>query len=93
MARKLRVESPGAVDPLMNRGDHREEILRGDPDRERLGAALAERTPGDPEKWAEAVRLRVETAMTVKWIAGRFQRGAPGYLNHRLYRERHEKGE
>ena len=93
MARKLRVEYPGAVDPLMNRGGHREEIFRDEPGRERLGAALAERAKGDPEKWAVAVRLRAETAMTVQWIAGRLQRGAPGYLNHLLYRERHEKGE
>ena len=77
----------------MNRGAHREENFRGDPARERFGAALAERAKGDPEKWAVAVRLRAETAMTVQWIAGRLQRGAPGYLNHLLYRERHEKGE
>ena len=93
MARKLRVEYPGAVYHLMNRGDHREAIFRDDPPRERFGAAPAEPAKGDPEKWAVAVRLRAETAMTVKWIAGRFQMGAPGYVNHLLYRDRHEKGE
>jgi len=75
----------------MNLGDHREEILRDDPDRERLGAALAERPQDAPEEWGVAVRLRPETAVTVQWIAGRFQMGASGYLNHLLYRERHEK--
>ena len=88
MARKLRVEYPGAVDPLINRGDHRAEIFRDEPDRERYGAALGERVKGDPEKWAVAVRLRAETAMTAKWIAGRLQMAAP--VNPLLYRERHE---
>ena len=54
---------------------------------------LTERAKGDPEKLAVAVRLRAETAVTVKWIAGRLQMGAPGYLNHLLYRERNEQGE
>ncbi len=38
----------------------------------------AVRAKGDPEKLAVAVRLRAETAVTVKWIAGRLQMGAPG---------------
>ncbi len=54
---------------------------------------LRERAKGNPEKLAVAVRLRVETTVTVKWSAGRLQRGAPGYLNHLLDRERNEKGE
>ena len=45
------------------------------------------------EKLAVAVPLRAKTAVTVKWIAGRLQMGAPGYLNHLLYRERNEQGE
>ena len=36
---------------------------------------LRERAKGDPEKLAVAVRLRAETAVTVKWIAGRLQMG------------------
>ena len=32
MARQPRVEYPGALYHVMNRGDHREEIVRGDPD-------------------------------------------------------------
>ena len=41
---------------------------------------LARRTKGDPGKVAMAVRLRAETAVTVKWIAQRLQMGAPGYV-------------
>ena len=33
MARKLRVEYPGAIYHVMNRGDHREPIFRDDDDR------------------------------------------------------------
>jgi REP element-mobilizing transposase RayT len=47
---------------------------------------LARRAKGDAGKVAIAVRLRAETAMTVRWIAARLQMGAPGYVNHLLYR-------
>ena len=44
MARKLRIEYPGAIYHVRNRGDHREDIFRDDPDRELfitgLGVAL-----------------------------------------------------
>ena len=36
MARKLRVEYPGAIYHLMNRGDRREPIFQDDPDRRRF---------------------------------------------------------
>jgi hypothetical protein len=42
MARKLRVEYPGAVYHLMSRGDHREPIFRDDRDRQRFLETLAE---------------------------------------------------
>src|SRR5436190_12768542 len=42
MARKLRVEYPGAIYHLMNRGDRREPIFRDDEDRERFLATLGE---------------------------------------------------
>jgi REP element-mobilizing transposase RayT len=42
MARKLRVEYPGAVYHLMNRGDRREAIFQDDPDRQRFVETLAE---------------------------------------------------
>ena len=42
MARKLRVEYPGAIYHLMNRGDRREPIVKDDQDRQRFLATLAE---------------------------------------------------
>ena len=42
MARKLRVEYPGAIYHVMNRGDRREEVFKDDPDRERFLATLGE---------------------------------------------------
>jgi putative transposase len=42
MARKLRVEYPGAVYHVMNRGDRREPIFRDDKDRQRLLETLGE---------------------------------------------------
>ena len=49
---------------------------------------LGRRSKGDVVKVALARRLREETVMTVKWIAQRLQMGAPGYVNHLLYRQR-----
>src|ERR1017187_4495725 len=42
MARKLRVEYPGAVYHVMNRGDRREAIFRDDKDRQMFVSTLAE---------------------------------------------------
>ena len=42
MARKLRVEYPGAIYHVMNRGDHREPIFKDDQDRRRFMATLGE---------------------------------------------------
>ena len=42
MARKLRVEYPGAVYHVMNRGDRREPIFRDDADRQRFVNTLGE---------------------------------------------------
>jgi len=42
MARKLRVEYPGAIYHVMNRGDRREPIFRDDADRERFVETLGE---------------------------------------------------
>ena len=54
---------------------------------------LERRAKGDAQKVAMAVRLRAETAVTVKWIAERLRMGAPGYVNYLLYHRRKEKGE
>jgi putative transposase len=40
--RKLRVQYPGAIYHLMNRGDRRQEIFQDDPDRHRFLKTLAE---------------------------------------------------
>ena len=42
MSRKLRIEYPGAMYHVMNRGDQREDIFRDDEDRQRLLATLGE---------------------------------------------------
>ena len=42
MARRLRVEFPGAIYHLMNRGDRREGIFRDDQDRQRFLETLSE---------------------------------------------------
>ena len=42
MARKLRVEYPGAVYHVMNRGDRRNPIFRDDADRQRFVNTLGE---------------------------------------------------
>jgi putative transposase len=46
--------------------------------------ALAERRKGDPEKLNIARRLRQETSMTLKWIAGKLQTGSWTYLSNLL---------
>ena len=42
MARKLRIQYPGAIYHVMNRGDRREAIFEDDQDRERLLESLTE---------------------------------------------------
>ncbi|MGA2852800.1 MAG: transposase [Verrucomicrobiota bacterium] len=66
-----------------------------------LAAALAERgwteeelktrKKGDPVKVEIAARLRRETTMTLRWIAGRLTMGSLAYLNNRLYLARKRK--
>ena len=42
MSRKLRIEYPGAMYHVMNRGDQREDIFRDDDDREKFLCTLGE---------------------------------------------------
>src|SRR5450759_2140293 len=42
MSRKLRIENPGAMYHVMNRGDQREDIFRDDQDRQRFLCTLGE---------------------------------------------------
>ena len=61
MARKLRVEYPGAIYHLMNRGDRREPIFRDDEDRERFLATLGE---------GEGTAQRAVSTTPRRWDAG-----------------------
>lgn len=70
-----------------------ERIVAGELKRRRWGLGELERqAKGDAVKVAIAERLRVETTMTVQWIAERLQMGTPGYVNHLLYRRRKTPG-
>ena len=51
-------------------------------------AELEQRAKGDAGKVGIARKLRAESEVTVQWIAVRLQMGAPGYVNHLLYRQR-----
>jgi putative transposase len=42
MSRKLRIEYPGAMDHVMNRGDQREDMFRDDQDRQKFLSTLGE---------------------------------------------------
>lgn len=50
-------------------------------------AELGRRAKGGAGQVVMAVRLRAETAVTVKWIAERLQMGAPVYVKHFLHRQ------
>ena len=52
---------------------------------------LERRAKGDAEKLAVAMRLRKETAVTMKWIAARLRMGTPSHVNHLLYQKRKTK--
>jgi REP element-mobilizing transposase RayT len=54
-------------------------------------ADLGQRPKGDREKLKLAVRLRRETAVTVKWIAQRLRMGTWTHLNHLLYWQRRKQ--
>ena len=63
-----------------------ESIVREELRRHRWQEAdLRRRIKGDRVKIAIATRMRSETTMTVKWIAGRLQMGSCGYTNHLLH--------
>ncbi len=93
MARKLRVQYPGAVYHVMNRGDRREPIFQESAlakaqriAQEELSALgwtaqdLRGRWQSDPQKVRIAARLRRETTMTLEWIADRLCMGAATHV-------------
>ena len=60
----------------------------------RLGwkeADFESRSKGDPEKVKLAMRLRAETAVTMKWVAERLRMGSWTHVNHLLYWHRRKK--
>jgi hypothetical protein len=48
-------------------------------------AELTARRKGDPGKVSIARRLREETAVTLKWVAGRLHMGVWTHVSHQLY--------
>ena len=88
MQERMGAEHYGAERPE-SMEDHAEGSVREELKRRRWGETdLERRAKGDAQKVATAKRLRAETAVTVKWIAERLHMGAPGYVNHLLYRRR-----
>jgi hypothetical protein len=69
MARKVRVEYPGAVYHLRRRW---------------TAADLARRRKGDGQKVKLALRPRQETTTTLRWIAQRLNMGVAGSLANLL---------
>ena len=89
MARKLRLECPGAIYHVLNRGDRREPIFQDDFDRQRFLATLGEscaKTGWQVQAWClmgNHFHLVVETPLPnlvagMKWVlstyTGRFNR-------------------
>ena len=83
MARKLRVEYPGAIYHVMNRGDRREPIFKDDLDRRRFLETLAEacaKTSWQVHAWclmSNHFHLVVETPLAnlvagMKWFLGTY---------------------
>lgn len=69
-----------------------ERIVSGELRRRRLTQDdLSRRRKGDRAKVEIAVRLRAETAVTLRWIAERLQMGSIAYVNNRLYLARQGK--
>ena len=64
MPRMMRVEYPGAIYPVIDPGDRRENIFVTE---------LSKRPKNDPDKLALAARVRRETTMPIRWIAQRVQ--------------------
>jgi len=63
MARKLRVEYPGAIYHVMNRGDRREPIFRDEADRKRFVETLGE-TCVRSDRWSRGERPRAVDLQT-----------------------------
>jgi len=78
----MRVEYPGAIFHVIDRGGQRENIFVTE---------LSKRPKNDPDKLALAARVRRETTMPIRWIAQRVQigteKGARTTLHKRMQKE------
>jgi putative transposase len=85
MPRQLRIEYPGAIYHVMNRGDRREDIFKDDQDRERFLTALGEacaKTEWQVHAWClmrNHFHLVIETPQAnlvagMKWLLGVYTR-------------------
>ena len=96
MARKLRIEYPGAIYHVRNRGDRCEPIFEDDVDRQRSLETLGQAC--DKAAWqihafclmGNHFHLVVETPLP-KRISQRLEMGAWTHLNRRLYEQRKEE--
>jgi hypothetical protein len=88
MPRQWRLQYPGALYHVLNRGDRREPIFAGDRDRRRFLETLGEARQS-PE--GGHGRLRRETPMTLKWVAARLQMGAWTSLSNALTQKRRKE--
>jgi hypothetical protein len=87
MSRKLRIEYPGAMYHVMNRGDQREDIFKDDEDRQRFLSTLGEAC-GKTDWQVHAyclMRKRGKTSMSLKWIAQRLHMGSWTYVSNLLH--------
>ena len=82
MPRVMRVEYPGAIFHVIDRGGRRENIFVSE---------LSKRPKNDPDKLALAARVRRETTMPICWIAQWVQigtqKGAQTTLRQRMQKE------
>jgi len=91
MARSLRIQYPGAIYHIMNRGDRREDIFLDDKDR-RCSDGLKLLWANHRIKVCLAQRLRRKTTMDLKWIAEELGVGSWKYLSNLLSKEPHASG-
>ena len=90
MARKLRIQFPGAIHHAMHRGDRRESIYADDQDRRRSLETLAETCP--KTAWPAHTRclianhfhLRTKSTIPLTWIAQRLTMGSRRHLAWRF---------
>ncbi len=88
MARSLRIQHPGAIYHVINRGDRREDIFLDDQDR-RCSGGLKLLSANIRSKVCLAQPLRRETTMGLKWIAEELGIGSWKYLSNLLSKEPH----